>query len=321
MNQPSITISRVIDTTQCICSLPSIPTQSWATDVARSLTHLAPELAIGVIVAQLESASNAIMPISTGAFQSNESSPIPQSLAQTRTSDQNADTSALSLLLLDKLERIRTLGFSFPNEAMTRGLVAPLSALHPSWSTTSLGRIYAAQHLQCPTIAVLPITKEKTGFVLIILLASPADPHAFASESDPELTQTIAQLVPLISTKAKTALEHVSNPKAWLTEREQEILDQLILGNSVRVIAESLGRSAHTVHDHVKNLHKKLGASSRGELIAKALGHTTTPQDQSTPASDPIVITSQSATATSMTELKPNTAHRQARALHQPSRE
>jgi hypothetical protein len=27
------------------------------------------------------------------------------------------------------------------------------------------------------------------------------------------------------------------------------------------------------VHDHVKSLHRKLDASSRGELVARALGH------------------------------------------------
>lgn len=59
----------------------------------------------------------------------------------------------------------------------------------------------------------------------------------------------------------------------WISEREREVLDRLVLGMSVRQIAEELGRSTHTVHDHVKSLHKKLGASSRGELVARALGH------------------------------------------------
>jgi len=60
----------------------------------------------------------------------------------------------------------------------------------------------------------------------------------------------------------------------WLTQREQIVLEQLTLGLSVRQIADELGRSPHTVHDHVKSLHRKLNASSRGELVARALGHT-----------------------------------------------
>jgi DNA-binding CsgD family transcriptional regulator len=62
-------------------------------------------------------------------------------------------------------------------------------------------------------------------------------------------------------------------PIKWLTRREQEILDELKLGRSVREISENLHRSAHTIHDHVKALHRKLDASSRGELIARALGY------------------------------------------------
>jgi len=58
-----------------------------------------------------------------------------------------------------------------------------------------------------------------------------------------------------------------------VTPSEQVILDQLVLGRSVREIAEGLDRSPHTVHDHVKSLHRKLRAKSRGELIARALGH------------------------------------------------
>ena len=49
--------------------------------------------------------------------------------------------------------------------------------------------------------------------------------------------------------------------------------EHLALGKSVKQIASDLARSPHTVHDHVKSLHRKLNASSRGELIARALGH------------------------------------------------
>jgi len=56
-----------------------------------------------------------------------------------------------------------------------------------------------------------------------------------------------------------------------LTHREQVVLDLLTRGRTVRQIAEELGRSPHTISDHIKSLHRKLGASSRGELIARAL--------------------------------------------------
>lgn len=59
----------------------------------------------------------------------------------------------------------------------------------------------------------------------------------------------------------------------WLTPREQDVLELLVEGKSVREISDELSRSPHTVHDYVKSLHRKLGASSRGELVARVLGH------------------------------------------------
>lgn len=73
----------------------------------------------------------------------------------------------------------------------------------------------------------------------------------------------------------------------WITPKEQDVLDRLILGYSVREIAAELGRSPHTMHDHVKSLHRKLGASNRGDLIARALGHHRAPPTPSQPEKIP----------------------------------
>jgi DNA-binding CsgD family transcriptional regulator len=80
-------------------------------------------------------------------------------------------------------------------------------------------------------------------------------------------------VLPVLARRAVLAMGHSpSFHGAWLTQREQRVLDLLTLGQSVREIAEALDRSPHTVHDHVKSLHRKFGASSRGELVARALG-------------------------------------------------
>jgi len=62
-----------------------------------------------------------------------------------------------------------------------------------------------------------------------------------------------------------------------VTPSEQRVLEQLVLGRSVVEIAAVLSRSPHTVHDHVKSLHRKFGANSRGQLVARALGHAPAP--------------------------------------------
>ncbi|MEQ8843942.1 MAG: helix-turn-helix transcriptional regulator [Phycisphaerales bacterium] len=59
-------------------------------------------------------------------------------------------------------------------------------------------------------------------------------------------------------------------PTPWLTKREAQVLEHLVQGHSVTQIAEALERSPHTVHDHVKALHRKLGVGSRASLVARA---------------------------------------------------
>jgi DNA-binding CsgD family transcriptional regulator len=310
MKRTTRQIHRVVQATRSICSLPAVPSQGWATDVANAIADISPSSIVGVLITTIDEQSLSLKPVSTGVSCSTwEHSPTPDTLNQ-------------ALYLQDKLERINTLGLSIPEHSLDRGLVASLTLLHPHWSTTPIGRIFASQKLQSPVLAIIPITDSSPGLFLVITVAHDpnqtdhADHPDSSSTSSPstELTTGILGcLVPLLSQRARMALSQVTHPKAWLTDRELEILDQLILGHSVRVIAENLGRSAHTIHDHVKNLHKKLNASSRGELIAKALGYETCTGENAPLEHDPVVLLATSQLA----ELKPqrqNAPH--AKSLH-----
>lgn len=55
--------------------------------------------------------------------------------------------------------------------------------------------------------------------------------------------------------------------RSVLTPREWEVLDLMSLGRTTRQIAEELVLSGETVRTHIKNLMRKLGASSRQEAI------------------------------------------------------
>jgi DNA-binding CsgD family transcriptional regulator len=57
-----------------------------------------------------------------------------------------------------------------------------------------------------------------------------------------------------------------------LTPREREILDQLATGDDAATIARRLVLSLHTVHDHVKAILAKTGASHRQALLARIVG-------------------------------------------------
>lgn len=289
-------IEHVVHVTEQICNLPAIPTQDWSTKVAQAVSKIAPGAVVCCLVTQINPDSGQLHTISTG---------IAHNQTTTRSGDPDASTRLL--YLQDRLERLNTLGFEFPPQAWRAGLVAPLALLNQQWHMQPLGRVLAAQNLTAPTLIAIPITVSTPGFFLLLCVAFDA---AGADQTPTSLTQTLAAIVPPIAHRGQIALSHVTNPKAWLTDREHEILQQLIMGHSVRVIAENLGRSAHTVHDHVKNLHKKIGASSRGELIAKALGHTCSQSMGSTPA--PVVLTP----GPPLAELKPPATKLHARPLN-----
>jgi DNA-binding CsgD family transcriptional regulator len=61
-----------------------------------------------------------------------------------------------------------------------------------------------------------------------------------------------------------------SNP---LSEREKEVVEQLLQGKSNKLIAHSVGISVSTVEFHLKNIYAKFQVSSRMELVL-ALGNT-----------------------------------------------
>ncbi|HWA72009.1 MAG TPA: response regulator transcription factor [Polyangiaceae bacterium] len=52
-----------------------------------------------------------------------------------------------------------------------------------------------------------------------------------------------------------------------LTEREQQVLEELCSGASYREAAARLGVTEGTVHTHVKRVYEKLGATSKAEAV------------------------------------------------------
>lgn len=56
-----------------------------------------------------------------------------------------------------------------------------------------------------------------------------------------------------------------------LTNREQNVLDELCRGLSYKEIAYKLFISVGTVRHHIKNIYHKLHVHSKSEAVAKAL--------------------------------------------------
>ena len=56
-----------------------------------------------------------------------------------------------------------------------------------------------------------------------------------------------------------------------LTEKEKEVLSDLVAGVSYKMIASKQAISYHTVNFHIRNIYKKMHVNSVGEAVAKAL--------------------------------------------------
>lgn len=57
-----------------------------------------------------------------------------------------------------------------------------------------------------------------------------------------------------------------------VTERQEEVLDLLLAGQSEKQIARALDMSQHTVHGHVVCLYRIFDVATRSELLSKLLG-------------------------------------------------
>ena len=84
---------------------------------------------------------------------------------------------------------------------------------------------------------------------------------------------------PSIAVKALQSLKNATTekitiknviPTVVLSVREVEILEQLSLGMTNKVIAERLFISPFTVKRHIENIYQKLQAHNRIDLIEKA---------------------------------------------------
>ena len=79
----------------------------------------------------------------------------------------------------------------------------------------------------------------------------------------------------------------LSNANPYLTVREQQVLDLILLARSNREIARQLGIEERTVKAHVGSLMRKTGVDNRIELSMRILSrpltpHTGTPQRRAT---------------------------------------
>lgn len=255
-----ITVAKL---TEAVDRLPAVATLDWCDLAAGSLTHLRPGSTACVLVATVEG---------PGRITDLEAAGVAQSAPLARAAGESAaDPDGAINELRCQAEFLPTIGW-FPGDRGASGTVVGLISEAPggaAWQHGPLAKLWNPVQFSDLLVGITRLGGTVPGRSLVIYIATPSRSPAF----DHEDAAVLQSILPGLGRRALQAIgSDRSRRNHWLSPKEQAVLDRLILGMSVRQIADELERSQHTVHDHVKSLHRKLNASSRGELIARALG-------------------------------------------------
>ncbi len=275
----SLNVSSAIS--EALSALPAVATIDWGDRAAQCLTFIADEARVCIILGTVdgsgsllgqEAAGVAIAPPRRRVAGEAAARPgMGAAGAGPSTSLEHETVRTLELTLRSKAERLGHLGFRPSEQMLQRGVVAPIARLieGQDWRSGPLGQLWSGLGVGDLVVGLHRLGGTEPGRVLYVQVGMPGDERVQVQH-----VGLLRAVMPLLLRRALLAIgPRRSTTSRWLTSREQQVLEELKLGKSVRQIAEQLERSPHTVHDHVKSLHRKLNASSRGELVARALGY------------------------------------------------
>ena len=263
--------------TERICALPAVATQDWCDRAAAALLPVDQPSVSVVLIGQVDEHGVIVRVEATGV--------AGQTSAEVTTTVGRTPTSSMSTVAIDpndaalmrvrgSMAQARELSWGPGTLPVAASRVTIVDRTQPTASAPAgLLRRWEGVRYSGMLLGATGIGHDRRMLVAEVALTGAAhngllEPSAMAMDA----------VMPSLARRAVMAIGlDPTDDTHWLTQREQIILQHLLLGKSVREIAGELGRSPHTVHDHVKSLHRKLNASSRGELVARALGHMEQP--------------------------------------------
>jgi NarL family two-component system response regulator LiaR len=131
-----------------------------------------------------------------------------------------------------------------------------------------------------PEIKIIAMTSFEDEQLVHGVLAAGAISYLLKNVTSEELVKAIREAVSgrsMLSPEAARVLVQDTRPTkqpSWdLTEREMEVLNLVVQGQSNQQIADALVISLATVKAHISSILSKLQVSSRAEAIAYALKH------------------------------------------------
>lgn len=267
-------LEAAVKITEGICSLPGVATQNWCDEAAATLLPLGRSSSAMVMIGHVDEHGRLTQrPEATGVagvYTAEVTTTVGRTTAAATAVPVDPGDAALSTLRAG-VDQARELGWSPLRLApwTVRAGTPESFGLPGTWKSTSLGRRWDGVGPSAVLLAAVGLpgpVAERTLIVEVGIISGTMLPVEAAAV----LTVTL----PLMARRMVAAIgEAPTSSSDWLTQKEQVVLSHLLMGKSVREIATELERSQHTVHDHVKSLHRKLKANSRGELVARALGH------------------------------------------------
>jgi DNA-binding CsgD family transcriptional regulator len=265
--------------TETIGRLPGVATTDWADRAAAALAKVLGRASACVVIGSLDSRGFLIQTELAGAARSDDSWPIDGhpllTGAMTGVTESAPEGFADGLDSLRRGFRVGewvgwSLGPITPKTlaTTTASLAGLRRAESPVWK-----RWAAAGEVGEIVAGVVAVPGSGESRIVLAEVACPVNGDPEQSRLEANLASAVLEAVlPLLAGKVSAAFVTADRTQ-WLTPREEEVLWHLLAGEKVPDIAAALGRSVYTVHDHVKSLHRKLGASNRGELVSRALGH------------------------------------------------
>ncbi len=134
----------------------------------------------------------------------------------------------------------------------------------------------------CPSVRVLILTVYEDNEKIFGALKAGASGYLLKRAHPTDIIRAINEVklggAPMSSQIACRVVEsfyessRVSPTEEKLSQREEEILEELSKGYTPREIASRFSISANTVHTHLKHIYEKLHVHSRTEAVLKFLG-------------------------------------------------
>lgn len=134
---------------------------------------------------------------------------------------------------------------------------------------------------QYPDVKILMLTVFDDNKNVFNAIKAGANGYLLKKTSPDKLIEYIkevhtggAPMTASIATQVLNMFSQFSQPAGSnynLSEREREVLQLLVDGNSYKMVAAEMNISIDTVRSHIRNIYDKLHVNSKSEAVAKAL--------------------------------------------------